>query len=134
MLIPIYGNPCPICGGPLDWGNSESASDPYVQCNDCLEIFRDAVVINQPSQPCETSVAAAEAMTRPAAKLRQALLEFIRKSFIGSTDEEAQLCLGMNPSTQRPRRVELVTMGLVRDSGRTRPTRSGRKAIVWEAV
>lgn len=51
----------------------------------------------------------------------------------GLTDEEMQTKLGMNPSTQRPRRVDLVSRGLVVDSGRTRLTRSGRKATVWAA-
>ena len=51
----------------------------------------------------------------------------------GATDEEMQRWLGLNPSTQRPRRVELVNKGLVKDSGRTRPTRSGRRATVWVA-
>lgn len=52
----------------------------------------------------------------------------------GCTDEEMQLALKMNPSTQRPRRGELVGMGLVKDSGRTRRTRSGRRATVWVAT
>lgn len=35
------------------------------------------------------------------------------------------------PNTVRPRRIELVRLGFVIDSGRTRKTRSGRKATVW---
>jgi hypothetical protein len=49
----------------------------------------------------------------------------------GATDEEIQTALDMNPSTQRPRRVELVDQGLIQDSGRTRLTRSKRAAAVW---
>jgi hypothetical protein len=49
----------------------------------------------------------------------------------GATDEELQLALQMNPSTQRPRRIELVRWGMVGDSGRTRTTASGRAAVVW---
>ena len=48
------------------------------------------------------------------------------------TDEELVEMTGLSPSTVRPRRVELVEAGLVRDSGERRPTRSGRKAVVWE--
>jgi len=52
----------------------------------------------------------------------------------GMTDQEIQNQLGMDPSTQRPRRVELVERGLVIDSGTTRKTRAGRSATVWVAA
>ena len=48
-----------------------------------------------------------------------------------ATDEEIQQALGMNPSTQRPRRIELVEAGLVEDSGETRETTAGRRAAIW---
>jgi len=51
----------------------------------------------------------------------------------GATDQEIQQALNLDPSTQRPRRVELVHMGQVRDSGRKRKTVSGRMAVVWVA-
>lgn len=48
------------------------------------------------------------------------------------TDEEIVERLNWNPSTVRPRRLELVQMGLVIDSGARRPTiASGELAIVW---
>jgi len=49
----------------------------------------------------------------------------------GLTDHEMQNLLRMNPSTQRPRRIELVEGGFVIDSGHTRLTPSGRRAVVW---
>ena len=49
----------------------------------------------------------------------------------GSTDEEMQFALSVPGNSQRPRRVELVRKGIVRDSGQTRPTRAGGKATVW---
>jgi hypothetical protein len=52
----------------------------------------------------------------------------------GATDEEMQRGLTMNPSTQRPRRVNLMRKQLVADSGRVRRTRSGRNAVVWVVV
>jgi len=52
----------------------------------------------------------------------------------GATDEEIQRALAMNPSTQRPRRVELVDKVLVRAKDERRKTRSGRSAQVWVAV
>jgi hypothetical protein len=51
----------------------------------------------------------------------------------GITDEQIQNELGMNPSTERPRRLELEEQGLIFDSGEKRKTRSGRPAIVWRA-
>lgn len=51
----------------------------------------------------------------------------------GATDEEMQLALGMNPSTQRPRRIELARRGLVVEAG-TRRTTSGRNASVWRVA
>ena len=81
----------------------------------------------------ETSHEAAEKIAEPAGTLRARVLSFI-EYWGGATDEEIQLGLKMNPSTERPRRVELVERGLVEDSGETRPTRSGRKATVWRST
>lgn len=81
----------------------------------------------------ETSEKAADAMHGISAEKRRQVL----KAFLDHgpmTDEEVQELLGMNPSTERPRRVELVDKGCVRNSGRQRMTRSGRWAVVWEAV
>lgn len=55
----------------------------------------------------------------------------IAASAIGLTDEEAQSKLGMEGSTQRPRRGELVKAGLVKDSGVKRMTKAHKWAIVW---
>lgn len=83
-------------------------------------------------QHSPTSTEAAEAIEPRADTLRAQVLDYLRMCNVnGATDEEMQLALGMNPSTQRPRRVELVNAGLVVDSGRTRPTASGRAAVVW---
>ena len=62
--------------------------------------------------------------------LRQRVFAFIVRHG-GATDEEMQNTLGMRANTQRPRRRELVQQGMVRDSGKTRKTQSGREAIVW---
>ena len=51
----------------------------------------------------------------------------------GMTDAEIQSTLGLDPSSERPRRVELVDSGHVMDSGKTRATASGRQAVVWVA-
>lgn len=52
----------------------------------------------------------------------------------GCTDEELQTISNLDPSTERPRRVELERGGWIKDSGKTRKTRSGRSAVVWIAV
>jgi len=89
-----------------------------------------------PFQPdSETSADAADEARRDAPTQRQRVLTAITAAgWCGATDEELQDRLQLNPSTQRPRRVELVASGLVVDSGRTRRTRSGRRAVVWVDV
>ena len=47
-----------------------------------------------------------------------------------STDEQIQDALGMEGSTERPRRVELARAGLIKKVGTAR-TRKGRQAAVW---
>lgn len=80
----------------------------------------------------ETSVAAAAEIKPTAARLREAVCEAIRAAGAdGLTDEEMLSATGLQPSTGRPRRVELVQAGRVIDSGRTRRTKSGRSAVVW---
>ena len=49
----------------------------------------------------------------------------------GMTDQEIQTALHLDPSSERPRRVELVEAGMIEDSGETRSTTSGRSAVVW---
>lgn len=49
----------------------------------------------------------------------------------GATDLEIADALQLSGSSARPRRIELVTSGVVIDSGTTRKTASGRNAVVW---
>jgi hypothetical protein len=81
----------------------------------------------------ETSKAAAE-------RTREGVSGVIRKRVFGviadagadgATDDEIVQSLGLPGDSVRPRRIELVRMGLVADSGFTRLTRSGREATVW---
>lgn len=80
-----------------------------------------------------TSADAADSISPLANRLRTMVYGIIRNRR-GATDEEIQLALRLNPSTSRPRRVELERAGIVKDSGRRRANRSGRKAIVWVAA
>jgi len=83
----------------------------------------------------ETSTEAAEkAAGWTKSKRSWILARILEAGDFGRTDEELQNGLQLNPSTERPRRIELVALGLVEDSGRTRPTRSGRRAVIWVAT
>lgn len=86
----------------------------------------------------ETSKEAAIAAEPKALTQRRKVLNILRyhqRNFReGLTDHQMQELLHMNPSTQRPRRVELVKAGLVKDSGRFDITPSGRRAVVWVAT
>jgi len=79
-----------------------------------------------------TSAAAADSLT-PATlnAMQRRVYEFLKwRGDTGATDEEIQIELEMNPSTQRPRRVELARKGLVVECG-SRRTTSGRMAGIW---
>ena len=79
-----------------------------------------------------TSKAAAEQIEPTAGTLRRMVLEAIREK--PSTDHELQEALGLEGSTERPRRREVQQAGLIEDSGDRRPTPSGRLAVVWRAT
>jgi predicted transcriptional regulator len=80
----------------------------------------------------ETSQAAGRDIDPYAVGLRAKVYGAIaRAGAEGLTDLEIEEQTGLAGSTVRPRRVELVRLGLVRDSGRTRETKSGRKATIW---
>lgn len=79
-----------------------------------------------------TSREAAKSIAKSSQTFKSMVHSFIKTSGdYGCTDEEIQTSLEMNPSTQRPRRVDLVRDGVVEDSGKQRKTRSGRNAVVW---
>jgi hypothetical protein len=98
---------------------------------------------NVPSDAGRATSQASARLIEPTGGLRARLLRFGReRGARGFTDSEAQAALAMDPSTnlsgagspQRPRRVEFQRAGLIRDSGLTRPTPSGRAAVVWVAA
>ena len=87
--------------------------------------------------PCQvhsaTSTAAADSIEPHISAMQQRVLDYLEWCG-GATDSEMQDALKLDPSTQRPRRRELQLAGRVQDSGLTRPTKSGRSAVVWVAV
>lgn len=87
-----------------------------------------------PSVHGETSEAAAEAIKpHRVAQWRKIHDRLVLAGWDGLTDQEIQHATNLDPSTERPRRGELVDAGLIYDSGRKRRTLSGRRAIVWVA-
>jgi hypothetical protein len=86
----------------------------------------------RPEDAAETQRAAAIAIYPHTGTARRRVLDMISgRGGHGATDEEIQRDLELNPSTQRPRRVELVEGNWIEDSGRRRLTLSGRSAVVW---
>ena len=83
----------------------------------------------------QTSLAAAEAIKPSAAFLREKVRAHIQScGSHGSTDNEGIIETGIQGSTWRPRRVELVEKGWVVDSGGKRKSASGRNCVVWRAT
>lgn len=79
-----------------------------------------------------TSRAAAESLTGDDLNsLQRLVFDCIKASPDGMTDEQIQRALSMNPSTERPRRIELLRKGLILESETKRKTSSGRNAAVW---
>jgi hypothetical protein len=81
-----------------------------------------------------TSAAAADSLgSRTLNALQRRVLEFVRSRHEGATDEEIATGPGLNPSTARPRRIELARRGLIKESG-TRKTASKRNATAWRVA
>jgi transcription initiation factor IIE alpha subunit len=81
-----------------------------------------------------TSAQAAESMTpKTLNALQRQVLTLLQATPAGLTDEQMQTLLAMNPSTQRPRRIELARRGLIVTAG-TRKTKSGRMATTWRTA
>lgn len=78
-----------------------------------------------------TSLAAAASIKTAIGPLHRQILDHLKSSPNGATDEELMHALDMGGNTERPRRRELELMGRIVNSGKTRRTRSGREAVVW---
>lgn len=80
----------------------------------------------------QTSFEAFEAAKPWAGNARERVFQALLKNG-PMTDEEIQAFLAMNPSTERPRRIELESEGRVVACGLS-TTKAGRKALLWAAV
>jgi hypothetical protein len=82
----------------------------------------------------ETSFAAHRQIRKCAPDMRRRIMEALRASASGLTDEQLCDATGLQPSSLRPRRIELVESLDVVAAPWTRPTKSGRQATVWMAI
>lgn len=85
-----------------------------------------------PSVPVSTSEDAAIAIQPHLNRLRARVYEFIaqRREF-GATCDEIEAGTSLRGNTIRPRLLELELVKRIVRTTRTRPTRSGRQALVW---
>lgn len=77
----------------------------------------------------QTSFLAGESIAGDRSRLQRAVLDAIRAQ--PATCDELEVRLGLKHQTCSARIRELSGINAIVDSGATRPTRSGRKAIVW---
>lgn len=100
---------------------------------DIFDVLLDAQTAKVRHDHPDTSRAAAWRIAPKTGTKRRQVLDAIRNSD-GLTDEEMQRSIPMSANTQRPRRVELVEGGFIKDSGERRPTAGGDLAVVWTVV
>lgn len=123
----------------LEIANSGKANPEEIQ-----EMANALMRVHTRRKHPETSHEAAKSVERLTRK-REAVLLVLNNYERGTEEQIADwyarcrandphLFPGQSPSGLRARRSELVTLGLVRDSGVRRPTRYGRQAIVWEKI
>lgn len=95
----------------------------------------------------DTSADAAKTIKQNVAKVQAKVFDYIQWAtnasrvingilfvMVGATCDEIERDTGLSHQTASARVRELAQAGTIRDSGQRRLTRSGRKAIVWEAV
>ena len=83
----------------------------------------------------ETSFEAAETHLTKSQKQEAMVEAYLRACDTrGSTDDEGEVKLGLGSSSYTPRRLKLVEKGRIVASRETRPTRSGKRAVVYVAT
>lgn len=119
----------------LDLFNGDPTPASTGHADDAQHTQHTPVPPYRKNSPAGTSDRAALMIAEHAPTLRQRILELIRaRGPAGLTDDEGEAELGIIAQTYTPRRGELRRMGLIRDTGERRPTRSGRPAAVWVAT
>jgi len=107
--------------------DGQSPLFPWVNCPRSTPQSDAAAIVESP-----TSRAAGKRIAPNARVLRDRLIEHFKTvGRWGATDEEGMRALGIEGNSYRPRRVELVRLGLIQATARTRPTKSGNVARVY---
>jgi Asp-tRNA(Asn)/Glu-tRNA(Gln) amidotransferase A subunit family amidase len=84
--------------------------------------------------PRDTSKEAAQRIEPETGKLRLGVLSELQvRGSTGATCDELEQALHLSHQTASARVREMSLKGTVKDSGQRRLTRSGRRAIVWQA-
>ena len=83
----------------------------------------------------DTSVSAAEAVAPHLGRLQRLTVAAITEAGPqGLTADELAYRLSLDRCSVQPRTSELRCKGLIRDSGKRRPNKTGKMAIVWVAA
>ncbi len=148
VALPTSGLECLRCGAHRYGGGVPSLLSGVVIAYCAAERIKTGhriVTSNLSQQPVTVAHArstdpdTSHEAARSVGKIResqQAIFAFLRE-YGAHTDEEIWETFehsGISPSGARTRRSELVTMGLVRDSGQRKRLQTGRRAIVWEVT
>ena len=97
-----------------------------------MNAFSDQLLREAPYQRhSTTSREAARSIGKQTNGLQRRVLDYFKDHPEGATDEQLIDGIGLGASTVRPRRIELVQLNLIKDSGRYALTKSGRRATVW---
>ena len=86
-----------------------------------------------PHRKVDTSREAAVSMLPHVGREQGRLLEYLKASSTGATDEQLSLGTGMSRQGVCGRRNELMKLGLVKFSGQYRIATTGRRVRVWVA-
>lgn len=99
----------------------------YARTNDASR----TVMFSEKIATAETSRMAAESVMNKDTQRARILRLIEQYSPVGLTDEALQTMTGLDGNTERPRRGELVKMGLIEPADKLGTTRTGRKAVAW---
>lgn len=126
----------PNSRAPRDAGRAVSREDALGQAGDARKRLRglpvDVPAVKLAADAKDTSKKAAERVLPKTGTQRHAVLDFIQGSdMYGATDAEISFHLNIPENSVRPRRLELVEMGWIADSGLRRAVPGHEQAIVW---